>query len=65
MAQEHPKPPVRWRKLLVKSTFWVSSELVLGLIGLDTLADYSEFLVQSRVAHHLTDAIATLTTTLM
>ena len=61
MAQD-AKPPVRWRKLLVKSTFWLSSEVLLGLMGLDTVADYSEFLTKSQMAHHLGDAIATMTT---
>lgn len=63
MAQElQPKPPVRWRKFLVKGTFWLSTELMLGLIGMDTLADYSEFLTQNRVADHIGHAIATITT---
>lgn len=57
-----PKSPVRWRQLLVRGTIWLSSEIVLGAIGIDTLADYSEFLMQNRVASHLSDAIATLTT---
>lgn len=63
MAQEKPhKAPVRWRKFLVKSTFWLSTELVLGLIGMDTLADYSEFLAKSRAIDHLGEAIASITT---
>ncbi|NER81607.1 MAG: hypothetical protein F6K42_18990 [Leptolyngbya sp. SIO1D8] len=56
------KSSVRWRSLLVKGTFWLSSEIVLGLIGVDTLADYSEFLMQSRVTDHLSQAVATITT---
>jgi hypothetical protein len=63
MAKEDkPKAPVRWRKFLVKGTFWLSTELMLGLMGMDTLADYSEFLMKSRVVDHLGDAIATITT---
>jgi len=63
MAQApHPPRSIRWRKFLVKSTVWLSSELVLGMIGADTLADYSEFLMQNRVADHLGNAIAAITT---
>ncbi|MBE7385384.1 MAG: hypothetical protein F6J95_028790 [Leptolyngbya sp. SIO1E4] len=63
MSQGIKSPsPVRWRKLLVKGTFWLSSEIVLGLMGVDTLADYSEFLIQSRVASHVSEAIAAVTT---
>ncbi|MGD1931598.1 MAG: hypothetical protein ACFB12_22085 [Leptolyngbyaceae cyanobacterium] len=59
--KETTKPSVRWRKFLVKGTFWLSSELMLGLMGLDTVADYSEFLTRSQAASHLGDAIATVT----
>lgn len=52
----------RWRKTLLKGTLWLSSELVLGLIGMDTVADYGEFLMQHQVADHLSHAIATITT---
>ena len=59
---DNPKRGVRWRRFLVKGTIWLSSELMLGLIGMDNLADYSEFLVQSRVANHVSAAITTITT---
>ena len=52
----------RWRKTLLKGTLWLSSELVLGMVGLDTVADYSEFLMKSQVADHVNQAIATITT---
>ena len=39
---------VRWQKLLVKTSFWLATEIVLNLIGIDDLADYSEFLLQDR-----------------
>ncbi len=32
------------QNLLVKVTLWLLVELVLNLVGLDSLADYSEFL---------------------
>ena len=52
----------RWRKTLLKGTLWLSSELVLGMIGMDTVADYGEFLMKHQVADHLGQAIATITT---
>ena len=52
----------RWRKTLLKGTLWLSSELVLGLIGMDTVADYGEFLSKPQVADHINQAIATITT---
>lgn len=59
---EKPLGPVRWRKFLVKGTFWLSTELMLGLIGMDTVADYSEFLAHSRAVEHMGTAIAAITT---
>ena len=35
---------IRWSKLIVNLTIWTLSEVALNLVGLDTLADYSEFL---------------------
>ncbi|NEQ47634.1 MAG: hypothetical protein F6K00_30465 [Leptolyngbya sp. SIOISBB] len=52
----------RWRKTLLKGTLWLSSELVLGMIGMDTMADYGEFLMQHQVTDHINQAIATITT---
>jgi hypothetical protein len=60
--EEKPQGPVRWRKFLVKGTFWLSTELMLGVIGMDTLADYSEFLTHSRVVDHIGTAMTTITT---
>jgi len=33
-----------WKVLIVKTSVWVLSEVVLNLCGTDTMADYSEFL---------------------
>jgi|GEM_PF-2398530 len=52
----------RWRKTVLKGTLWLSSELVLGLVGMDTVADYGEFLMNHQVADYLSQAIATITT---
>lgn len=34
---------VHWKKLLVRITFWLVTEFWFGSIGIDVLADYSEF----------------------
>jgi hypothetical protein len=36
-------------KLLVKVAVWLCAELALNLVGLDDLADYSEFLATNRL----------------
>ncbi len=35
---------IQWHKLLLKLTIWLVVEIVLNLMGLDDMADYSEFL---------------------
>lgn len=50
-----PQPVLRWKKLFVKGGLWLSAEVVLGLVGLDNLADYSEFLAQSRLPTELVE----------
>lgn len=34
---------IQWKKLLWTTTFWLITEILLNLLGLDNLADYSEF----------------------
>jgi hypothetical protein len=34
---------VNWRTLLIKASIWLVAEIILNLVGLDNLADYSEF----------------------
>lgn len=40
----------RWKKLFVKVTAWLAAEIILNLLGLDNLADYSEFIYEQEVA---------------
>ena len=35
---------VTLRTLLTKLLFWLAAEIILNLVGLDNLADYSEFI---------------------
>jgi hypothetical protein len=34
---------IQWKKLLLTTTIWFVTEIILNLLGLDNLADYSEF----------------------
>lgn len=34
---------IKWKKLLRKTGVWLTTEILLNLIGLDNFADYSEF----------------------
>ena len=38
----------RWQQLLVRATIWLAAEIILTCLGLDDLADYSEFLTQQK-----------------
>ena len=50
-------------KTLVKAMVWVITEILLNFIGLDDLADYSEFIFE-RTAHRPRIAIAEMGTNL-
>jgi hypothetical protein len=41
---------VQWKTVLVKMIIWLAAELILNLLGLDSLADYSEFLHKHEMA---------------
>ena len=51
---------VKWQKLLLKTSFWLTAEVVLSLIGLDNLADYSEYIFQNRALNHLSAVVTYL-----
>lgn len=36
---------IQWKRLWIRVIVWALAEIVLSTIGLDTLADYSEFLL--------------------
>lgn len=40
---------VRWKTLLTKTLIWLSAEILLNIIGLDTIADYSEYIFDRNV----------------
>ncbi len=37
---------VRWKKLLVTIPLWLVTEIWFNLLGIDNLADYSEFIFE-------------------
>lgn len=37
-----------WQKILIKIAFWLIVEVILNLLGLDNLADYSEFVFEGK-----------------
>lgn len=41
---------MQWQRIWAKATFWLLTEIILNLLGLDNLADYSEFLFEQEVA---------------
>lgn len=49
---------VKWQKLLTNFALWAISETTLNFVGLDTIADYSEFLSAKEEVATLISAIA-------
>ncbi len=49
---------VKWKTLIAKVAVWIVLELILNLLGLDQLANYSEFLFHPRTTS-LTSALST------
>ena len=39
---------VRWPKLFLRTVVWLGAEMALTFLGVDDLADYSEFVFQNR-----------------
>lgn len=44
---------VKSRQLLFKLSIWIATEIILGYVGLDDLADYSEYLKEQVVNSQL------------
>jgi hypothetical protein len=38
----------QWQKIFIKITFWLIVEIILNFVGLDNLADYSEFIFEQK-----------------
>ncbi len=39
-----------WKKIMTKATIWLAAEILLTVVGLDNLADYSEFIFERELA---------------
>ena len=44
---------VRWKLLTSKMIMWLAAEITLTCLGIDDLADYTEFLSEKYVIVHL------------
>lgn len=44
---------IKWKILLIKTLTWLAAEIVLNSMGLDTLADYGEFVLEQNGIIHL------------
>lgn len=42
----------QWQKSTFRILFWICAEIVLNLLNLDTLSDYSEFLLEQQIYDH-------------
>ena len=47
---------VKWSKLVLKILVWLSTEIFLTALGLDNMADYSEFVFQYRALVQIAEA---------
>ncbi len=53
---------VQWPKLFWRTVFWLCAEMALTFLGLDDLADYSEFVFQNRSGFPVPSASIVLAT---
>lgn len=40
---------VQWQKLLLIATFWLATEIYFNFLGIDEIADYSQFIFKQQV----------------
>ncbi|MBP0021446.1 MAG: hypothetical protein J7647_28310 [Cyanobacteria bacterium SBLK] len=48
----------KWQTLIFKMSFWLFLEIFLGALGLDGMADYSEFVFDQKALRQRSDRIA-------
>lgn len=41
---------IHWKTAFIKTIVWLAAEIVLNLMGVDSLADYSEFIYEHQLA---------------
>ena len=44
---------IKWQTFLTRTLIWLALEILFNSIGLDTLADYSEFIFEKNPIAHL------------
>ena len=44
---------IRWKRLFTHALIWLATEIILNSLGIDTLADYSEFVFAQKAYTHL------------
>jgi hypothetical protein len=37
---------IQWKNILFTTIFWLTTEIFLNIVGLDSLADYGEFVLE-------------------
>ncbi|NER26005.1 MAG: hypothetical protein F6J96_36010 [Symploca sp. SIO1C2] len=40
---------IRWTRLLVRSSIWLTAEIMLNCLGLDDVSDYVNFILEKSV----------------
>ncbi|NEQ66961.1 MAG: hypothetical protein F6J86_23865 [Symploca sp. SIO1B1] len=40
---------IRWTRLLVRSSIWLTAEMMLNCLGLDDVSDYVNFILEKSV----------------
>ena len=48
----------QWQKSILRISIWLMIELLLNLLNLDTLGDYSEFVFEQK--RHLSDPVVAM-----
>jgi hypothetical protein len=56
---------VKWSKMVIKLTVWLTAEILLSLVGLDNLADYGEFIASDQAISQRYRPTQTLVHTLL
>ena len=51
-----------WKRMWVKASIWLVTEIILNLLGLDNLADYSEFIFEQEVTFAMSQPQITVVT---
>lgn len=44
---------IKWKKFLTNALIWLAAEIILNSMGIDTLADYSEFIFSNNYISRL------------